>query len=130
MNRFFWKIVAPLLFLFVLLYFIHWGILLGFQFSKEQQFLLFSYLVNIGVVSFYLLLCYKLLHRLKIPFAIYLMFSMTTKLVLYFTFFQPYLKKDGNLALHEFFVFFIPYLFSLFFSVFVLSKKAKHKSEK
>lgn len=127
MNRFFWKTIAPLLFLFILLYFIHWGILLGFEFSEEQQFLLFSYLVNIGVVSFYLLLCYKLLYRLKIPFGIYLMLSMTTKLILYFMFFQPFLKKDGNLILSEFFIFFIPYFFSLFFSVFILSKTTIQK---
>ncbi len=122
MNRFFWKTIAPLLFLFILLYFIHRGILYGYNFSEDHPFLLFSYLVNIGVVSFYLLLCYKLLYRLKIPFGVYLMLSMTTKLILYFIIFQPILKEDGNLRLSEFFIFFIPYFFSLFFSVFILSK--------
>ena len=121
MNRFLWRITL-LLFLFVLLYFLHWTFLSNREVQLSYSFLLFSYLINMGVVIFYLFLFYKVLAKLKIPMGIYLIVSMCTKAVLYFLYFQPFFKEDGSIQRYEFLIFFIPYLYALFFGVWLLAQ--------
>lgn len=130
MTSFFSKSLLPYLFAYGLVFTAHWWMLNSFETSEKQQFLIQSYLINIGIVSFYMVLCYKVFIGLKVPAGAYIMLSLFTKLFVYVAFFHPFFKADGILERQEFFIFFIPYCCSLIFGIALFSRLTHNSPRK
>ncbi len=103
----------------------HMAYLYANQIDVPAATLVFCYLVNFGLaVLIYTAILKMAEDKSKYLGFVFLMGS-AFKFAAYFLIFDPLFKQDGNLSKVEFFLFFIPYLLSLFAETVALVKLLK-----
>ena len=98
--------------------------ILHLQFLPEFKiFLIQSYIVNILMALLALfLLSYGIQKNNKNLANLYLL-TIAIKLMVYFLFFYPKFRLDGNIVRNEFLIFFIPYSLGLIAEIYVLARR-------
>ena len=91
--------------------------------SGIKIFLIQSYFINaIMAILALLLLSIGMQHKKNNLANLYLL-TVAIKLVVYFLFFHPKFKLDGNILRKEFFIFFIPYSIGLLAEIVMLGRR-------
>ncbi len=105
-----------------LIFTIHILILKTLDETLFDNMIVASYVINglLAIVIFYALFLLK--HKFKNELGFLFMAGSLLKFVVFFIWFHPIYKQDGNINTLEFFAFFVPYLGSLFIETFSLSK--------
>ena len=81
-----------------------------------------SYALNAGITIVYFIVLIKYLSKIITTLGFVFMGGSLLKFVLFFTFFYPLFKSDGELSKAEFVSFFIPYAIALILEVYFLIK--------
>ena len=107
-----------LLFTFISVFAIHLKFLPEFK-----HFLIQSYLVNILMALLALFFLSYGIHKNNKNLSSLYLLTIALKLILYFLFFYPKFRLDGNILKKEFLIFFIPYSLGLITEIFLLARR-------
>lgn len=107
-----------LLFTFISVFAIHLKFLPEFKY-----FLIQSYIVNILMALLALFLLNYGIHKNNKNLASIYLLTIALKLIIYFLFFYPKFRLDGNIVRNEFLIFFIPYSIGLISEIYVLARR-------
>ena len=107
-----------LLFTFISVFTIHLKFLPEFK-----HFLIQSYIVNILMALLALFLLNYGIHKNNKNLASIYLLTIALKLIIYFLFFYPKFRLDGNILKKEFFIFFVPYSLGLIVEIFLLARR-------
>ncbi len=86
---------------------------------------LYSYGINLLMAAIIIIALLNLPERYKNSLGFFFMFGSLFKFIVYFIFFLPYYKADGDLSKVEFLAFFVPYVLCLVVETTVLIAKLK-----
>ena len=103
----------------------HMAYLYANQISVPIPTLVFCYLVNFGLALLIYIAILKMADEKSKYLGFVFLMGSAFKFAAYFLIFDPLFKQDGNLSKVEFFLFFVPYLVSLFAETLALVKLLK-----
>lgn len=101
---------------------LHLAYLYANQISIPTTSLIFCYLVNFGLALLIYIAILKMAEEKSKYLGFVFLMGSAFKFAAYFLIFDPLFEQDGNLSKVEFFLFFIPYLVSLFAETIALAK--------
>ena len=116
------KLVVSLLIIFGL----HILVFKQMQYEPNFQLLVSSYSINFILVLFIVVIISIYIHQLKSYIGFLFMFGSLLKFAVFFIWFYPIFKMDGNTNFLEFSLFFIPYIVGLILETFELSALSKN----
>ncbi len=92
------------------------------NFQPDFKLVVVSYIVNFLLAFVIVAILSIYINKLKSYIGFLFMFGSLLKFAVFFIWFYPIFKADGNIDSFEFSVFFIPYFVSLIFETYELSK--------
>ena len=110
--------IIPLLFLMILVLFIHSNLL-----PIRTDFLIQSYAINTFLAIIALIILSWGINSKKENLSTFYLLTVALKLSVDFLFFAPYFKIDGITTRSEFFIFFVPYATGLLLEIIVLATR-------
>lgn len=112
-NKPIFRFLAILVFILLIAFLLHTYILQSQGFPKFADRIVLSYIINFVVASIIYVGLFYFRNRIKTQIGFLFMAGSFLKFILFFVFFYPSYKADGNMATSEFAAFFVPYLICL-----------------
>jgi hypothetical protein len=122
------NVIKPILLLVVVLIpaaIVHRLVLGSLNMALTVQEYAYAYGVNFVMASIIVMALLRLPERFKASLGFFFLFGSLLKFIVYFVFFLPHFKEDGDLSKLEFFCFFVPYALCLVIETTVLIAKLK-----
>ena len=108
--------------LFLLTFGIHLGILKGLDMTLFAHHIILAYAINLSLVIIIFGILYYLRRKYKEQLGFLFLAGSLLKFAVFFIFFYPVYKSDGDISRAEFASFFTPYVVGLIFETLSLGK--------
>jgi len=114
----------------VLLFFIHTQLLSNYDYLPYDNLIVLSYWVNALLAAVIFIVLFLFRYRLKNYIGFLFIAGSFIKFTLFFIFFYPEYRADGEMDKLEFAAFFVPYLISLLIETIFTAKMLKKLDNK
>lgn len=122
MNNFILRFFLTLFFAITITFVIHTYILSYFALPIYNDKIVLAYTLNVVLASIVFLFLYLFRKKYRDQLGFLYMAGSMLKFAMFFIFFYPSYKSDGNISTSEFAAFFIPYVISLIIETYYLIK--------
>lgn len=110
---------------FLVIFGLHVFVLKQMQYDSNYQLLVYSYIINSLLVIFIVAVISINIQQLKSYIGFLFMFGSLLKFAVFFIWFYPIFKMDGNTNFLEFSIFFVPYMVGLLLETMELTRISK-----
>ena len=119
------QFLLVLIFSLGLLFFSHTRVLHTLGFSENGDLIVLSYLINGILATLIYMLLFIFRYKLKNQIGFLFIAGSFLKFIVFFIFFYPIYKEDGEMSTLEFAAFFAPYALSLVIETIFMAKMLK-----